>query len=56
MHEGDRLPPYALLSGSLQELSNSNNGQETSFSTLPAGEIFAAPALLGDGCPSDGDC
>jgi CRP-like cAMP-binding protein len=51
MHEGDRLPAtlYALLSGSLQVVKTATTGKETILRTLPAGEIFAAPALLGDG-------
>jgi len=45
MHEGDRLPAtlYALLSGSLQVVQQQ---RAKLFSVpLPAGEIFAAPAL-----------
>ena len=51
LHEGDRLPPklYALLGGSLQITKTATTGKETILRTLPSGEIFAAPALLGDG-------
>ncbi|MBD1833466.1 Crp/Fnr family transcriptional regulator [Trichocoleus sp. FACHB-90] len=51
LHEGDRLPPklYALLDGSLQITKTATTGKETILRTLPPGEIFAAPALLGDG-------
>jgi len=51
MHEGDRLPGklYALLSGSLQIVKTAITGKETLLRTISAGEIFAAPALLGDG-------
>jgi len=51
MHEGDRLPAklYALLSGSLEITKIATTGKETILRTLPSGEIFAAPALLGDG-------
>lgn len=51
MHEGDRLPGqlYALLSGSLQIAKTAITGKETLLRTISAGEIFAAPALLGDG-------
>jgi CRP-like cAMP-binding protein len=51
MHERDRLPAqlYALLSGTLQVTKTALTGKETILRTLAAGEIFAAPALLGDG-------
>lgn len=51
MHEGDRLPAklYALLSGSLQVTKTATTGKETILRTLSAGEIFAAPALVGNG-------
>ncbi|HEY9694148.1 MAG TPA: Crp/Fnr family transcriptional regulator [Oculatellaceae cyanobacterium] len=51
MQEGDRLPKklYALLSGSLQITKTATTGKETILRTLPPGEIFAAPALLGNG-------
>ena len=51
MHEGDRLPAkmYSLLSGSIQITKTASTGKQTILRTLPAGEIFAAPALLGNG-------
>jgi CRP/FNR family transcriptional regulator, cyclic AMP receptor protein len=51
MHERDLLPPqlYALLSGALQVTKTAFTGKETILRTLATGEIFAAPALLGDG-------
>lgn len=51
MQEGDRLPAklYALLSGSLQVVKTATTGKETILRNLWAGEIFAAPALLGNG-------
>lgn len=51
MHERDRLPTqlYALLSGALQVTKMALTGKETILRTLAASEIFAAPALLGDG-------
>lgn len=50
-HEGDRLPAklYALISGSLQMIKTAATGKETILRTLTPGEIFAAPALLGNG-------
>lgn len=51
MYEGDRLPAklYSLLSGSIQITKTASTGKQTILRTLPAGEIFAAPALLGNG-------
>lgn len=51
MHEGDRLPAklYSLLSGSIQITKIASTGKQTILRTLPDGEIFAAPALLGNG-------
>ncbi|MBD1909455.1 MULTISPECIES: Crp/Fnr family transcriptional regulator [unclassified Leptolyngbya] len=50
-HEGDRLPArlYALLDGLLRISKTASNGKETILRTLSKGEIFAAPALFGDG-------
>lgn len=50
-HEGERLPAklYAILCGSLRMTKTATTGKETILRTLSAGEIFAAPALLGDG-------
>lgn len=51
MHEGDRLPAYlfALLSGSLRISRTAVTGKESIFRILASGEIFAAPALFGNG-------
>lgn len=50
MLEGDRLPRqlYVLLDGILQLTRVGTLGKETHFRTLLPGEIFAAPALVGD--------
>ncbi|MEG3437260.1 Crp/Fnr family transcriptional regulator [Pannus brasiliensis CCIBt3594] len=50
-HEGDRLPAalHALLSGSLRVSRLAIDGKETIFRVLGKGEIFAAPALFGNG-------
>ena len=51
MYEGQDLPAklYALLSGCLRVTKTATTGKETILRTLSAGEIFAAPALLGNG-------
>lgn len=51
MREGDQLPHqlYVVLTGILQITRLSPQGRETVFRVLPAGEIFAAPALIGNG-------
>lgn len=51
MHEGDRLPAklYALVSGLIRITKIATTGKETILRTLTTGEMFAAPALLGDG-------
>lgn len=50
MHEGDRIPEklYTLLSGSLRVAKTALAGKETILRTLSQGDIFAAPALLGN--------
>jgi CRP/FNR family transcriptional regulator, cyclic AMP receptor protein len=50
MSEGDRLPLqlYALLQGQLRLTRVGTSGKETLLRTLLSGEIFAAPALVGD--------
>ncbi|PPS43231.1 Crp/Fnr family transcriptional regulator [Chroococcidiopsis sp. TS-821] len=50
-HEGDSLPAklYALVEGALQVTKTATTGKETILRALRAGEIFAAPALLGNG-------
>lgn len=51
LHEGDRLPAqlFAVLSGRIEVKKTASTGKETILRTLPAGELFAAPALLGNG-------
>ncbi|MBD2355921.1 Crp/Fnr family transcriptional regulator [Tolypothrix sp. FACHB-123] len=51
LHEGDRLPAklYAVVSGVIQVSKIATTGKETILRTLANGEIFAAPALLGNG-------
>ncbi len=51
MQEGDRLSPglYALICGLIRITKMAANGKETILRTLKDGEIFAAPALFGDG-------
>uniref|UniRef100_A0ACD5GMZ5 Crp/Fnr family transcriptional regulator n=1 Tax=Desertifilum tharense IPPAS B-1220 TaxID=1781255 RepID=A0ACD5GMZ5_9CYAN len=50
-HEGDRLSPrlYALIAGLLRVSKTASNGKETILRTLANGDIFAAPALFGNG-------
>jgi CRP/FNR family transcriptional regulator, cyclic AMP receptor protein len=51
MYEGDRIPEklYTLLSGSLRVTKTAPSGKETILRTLFSGDMFAAPALLGNG-------
>lgn len=51
LHEGDVLPAklYAVVSGAIQVTKTAITGKETILRALAAGEIFAAPALLGNG-------
>lgn len=51
MHEGDRLPSrlYALLDGVLRVSKTAITGKETILRSLAQGDIFAAPALFGNG-------
>ncbi|MGI0485219.1 Crp/Fnr family transcriptional regulator [Pantanalinema rosaneae CENA516] len=51
MHEGDRLPAqlYALVKGGLRVTKTAASGKETILRLLSGGDIFAAPALFGDG-------
>jgi CRP/FNR family transcriptional regulator, cyclic AMP receptor protein len=51
LHEGDSLPAklYAVVSGVIQVTKTATTGKETILRTLANGEIFAAPALLGNG-------
>lgn len=50
MFEGDRLLPqlYSLLQGTLRLTRVGTSGKETLLRTLLPGEIFAAPALVGN--------
>lgn len=51
VYEGDQLPPrlHALLHGRIRVARTAATGKETILRNLSAGDIFAAPALLGDG-------
>lgn len=51
LHEGDRLPAqlFAVLSGRIEIQKTATTGKETILRTLSAGELFAAPALFGNG-------
>lgn len=51
LHEGDRLPAklFAVLGGRIEIKKTAATGKETILRMLPAGELFAAPALFGDG-------
>jgi CRP/FNR family transcriptional regulator, cyclic AMP receptor protein len=51
LHESDRLPAklFAVLSGSIQIKKTASTGKETILRVLSAGEVFAAPALFGNG-------
>ena len=50
-HEGDALPVglHVLMSGRLRMTKIAASGKETILRILPAGEVFAAPALFGNG-------
>jgi len=50
-HEGDALPAclHVLMSGRLRMTKIAASGKETILRVLPAGEVFAAPALFGHG-------
>lgn len=51
VHEGDRLLPkiHVLSTGILQIKKTAANGKETLVRLILPGEIFAAPAIFGDG-------
>ena len=51
MQEGDRLPQqlHALISGKLEIKKTAENGKETIVRLIPPGELFAAPAIFGNG-------
>jgi CRP/FNR family transcriptional regulator, cyclic AMP receptor protein len=48
LHEGDRLPAqlFAVFHGRIEVKKTATTGKETILRTLPAGELFAAPALF----------
>ncbi|MEM1252723.1 MAG: Crp/Fnr family transcriptional regulator [Cyanobacteria bacterium P01_H01_bin.21] len=50
-YEGDQLPAclHVLMSGRLRIAKIAASGKETILRLLPAGEIFAAPAVFGNG-------
>jgi CRP-like cAMP-binding protein len=50
-HEGDLLPAklFAVLAGRIEIKKITATGKETVLRTLPVGELFAAPALFGNG-------
>jgi CRP/FNR family transcriptional regulator, cyclic AMP receptor protein len=51
LHEGDRLPAklFVVFNGRIEVKKTASTGKETILRSLPAGEIFAAPALFGNG-------
>ncbi|MEL7077175.1 MAG: Crp/Fnr family transcriptional regulator [Cyanobacteria bacterium J06648_1] len=51
MQEGDRLPQqlHALVAGKLEIIKTTENGKETIVRLIPPGELFAAPAMFGNG-------
>ena len=51
MQEGDRLPQqlHALITGRLEIKKTAVSGKETVVRLIPAGELFAAPAIFGNG-------
>ncbi|ELS02076.1 cAMP-binding protein [Xenococcus sp. PCC 7305] len=51
MQEGDRIPQklHALITGRLEIKKTSANGKETLVRLIPPGELFAAPAIFGNG-------
>jgi CRP/FNR family transcriptional regulator, cyclic AMP receptor protein len=50
LHEGDRLPAklFVVFNGRIEVKKTASTGKETILRSLPAGELFAAPALFGD--------
>ena len=51
MQEGDRIAPqlHALITGRLEIKKTAANGKETIVRLIPPGELFAAPAIFGNG-------
>ena len=51
MHEGDRIPQqlHGLITGRVVIKKTADNGKETIVRLIPPGELFAAPAIFGNG-------
>ncbi|GAB4544084.1 MAG: Crp/Fnr family transcriptional regulator [Pleurocapsa sp.] len=51
MQEGDRIPSqlYGLVTGRLEIKKTALTGKETVVRLIPPGELFAAPAIFGNG-------
>jgi len=51
MQEGDRIPQqlHALITGRLEIKKTASNGKETVMRLIPPGQLFAAPAIFGNG-------
>lgn len=51
MQQGDLLPQqlHAVITGRLEIKKTAENGKETLFRLIPSGELFAAPAIFGNG-------
>lgn len=51
IHEGDRLSPklHALITGKLEIKKTTDSGKETVIRLIRSGELFAAPAIFGNG-------
>ncbi len=51
MVEGDRIPEqlHALITGRLEIKKTADSGKETVIRLIPPGELFAAPAIFGNG-------
>ena len=51
MQEGERIAQqlHALMTGRLEIKKTAANGKETVVRLIPAGELFAAPAIFGNG-------
>jgi CRP-like cAMP-binding protein len=51
MGEGDYIPQqlHGLITGKLEIKKIADNGKETIIRLIPAGELFAAPAIFGNG-------
>ena len=51
MQQGDRIPQqlHALITGRLEIKKTAPHGKETLVRLIPAGELFAVPAIFGNG-------